>query len=98
MKSALYNKWLLHKWLLHKWGFPKRSMWVDEAAGVLWMGKEQVVQASFRSEKLEIEYMKGWEEYMTSPEWKEVTTKAFGKEKKLHLEDKGKDKEKGKGK
>ena len=54
------------KWLLHKWDYVKSSMWVDEEAGVLWMGQDEVLRAFVSGAGLVVEYGSGWEEYLQS--------------------------------
>ena len=72
-------------------------MWVDDHAGVLYMGQDQVLHEFTSDNRLHIEYGAGWDEYLQDREWKDIVKMA--EEKLSHgqgAKGKGKGKEKGK--
>ena len=60
------------KWMLSQWGYVKTSMWVDEDTFTLHMGNEKVLKAIVVDGALKVEYGTGWEDYLTSAEWKKI--------------------------
>ena len=87
------------KWLLRQWGYLKDAMWVDEDAGVLWIGQDQVLRSFVTSNGLDIEYGDGWEDYLKSDEWMTIVKQATEKVvRKQMAKGKGKGKTKDKNK
>ena len=89
------------KWLLQTWGYMKRSMWVEEDAGVLWMGDEQVLRAFTSNGRIDIEYSEGWKEFLQSNEWDGIvkqTAEKMAQQSDIKGKGKGKDKSGPKGK
>ena len=84
------------KRLLVDWGFEKRSLWVDTDAGTLWLGDEVVVAACVRDRRLALDYGTDWQDYLSSPDWRELEETANQKLSKGGAATKGVGKTKGK--
>ena len=79
-------------------GFAKQSVWADPETGAVWVGDDEVSTASVIDNKLEINTMAGWQEWLEDPHYPQYNEMVKELKKKLADSGEAKGKAKGKGK